>query len=438
MIRQPPILFLGPPNARLGFAAGDVVQLDVAADASPQALAAAARRALGTRRIGPVVLAVPSAWCLTGRVATAGLPRANRRRALAYRLEEQLPVSAEDLAVDARPIDAGHAFAVATEIGRLAPIVAALEAADVPIGPIVPAALLALTAARAGRREAADVVVLAGHAVDVIELAGDAVSAWHVLPRSADDLGAYLSAIAGRRGQRGRPPRVEAAGDVAGLLGDGTPAGAIEVVDEASPDELALRADRSAGGLLFDLRRDRLRPADPIRRLRWPLALAAAAAALLVATVCGVSVVRGGQYARVAADARREQAALYRALFPGQPVPAAVRARLASEARRLAATRGDAALPPPPATLPLLRDVLANLPEEPAFQIDELDVAGPSARVLGRVRREADAAALAEALRGAALAVDPPDVRPLPDGGTAFSLTVTSDAAAVADAGGGQ
>src|SRR5689334_9560822 len=43
---------------------------------------------------GPVVLALASDDCLSVRVATTGLPRGDRR-AMIYRLEEQLPVAAE-------------------------------------------------------------------------------------------------------------------------------------------------------------------------------------------------------------------------------------------------------------------------------------------------------------------------------------------------------
>ena len=50
-----------------------------------------------------VLLAIPSAWCLCDPVATTGLPARNRRQAMAYRLEEKLPVAAEEVVADFIP-----------------------------------------------------------------------------------------------------------------------------------------------------------------------------------------------------------------------------------------------------------------------------------------------------------------------------------------------
>src|SRR4051812_7997769 len=86
------------------------------ADAAPRI--ASALRTLG-RRNEPALLAVPSAWCLAARISLDGLPRGDRR-AMTFRLEEKLPVAAEDVVADfIIDRDGRRALGVAVRIDRL-------------------------------------------------------------------------------------------------------------------------------------------------------------------------------------------------------------------------------------------------------------------------------------------------------------------------------
>src|SRR4051794_36802733 len=121
-----PFVILPAPGAwHVGPAAGPLSDVPAAPDAAPDELARAAAdalRAAGYAGQG-VAVAVPSAWCLCAAVRTDDLPPRNWRQAMAYRLEERLPVSAEDVVADFVPAaDGGEALGVCVEKKTVAPL----------------------------------------------------------------------------------------------------------------------------------------------------------------------------------------------------------------------------------------------------------------------------------------------------------------------------
>ena len=116
-----------------------------AADETADAVAAALKTA--GYRFEPVLLAIPSHWCLCASVTTAGLPRKERRRAMIYRLEEKLPLAAEDVVADFLPAAPAcdQNLGVCVQKQTVATLVDALEAKGVAIASICPAALLAFS-----------------------------------------------------------------------------------------------------------------------------------------------------------------------------------------------------------------------------------------------------------------------------------------------------
>src|SRR4051812_46687104 len=121
----------------------------VAAGAEPGAIAgavAAALKAQGYRGEG-VLLAIESSMCLCAPVRTEGLPTKHRRRAMTYRLEEKLPIAAEDVVADfieGGPAADAEALGTCVRRTALAPMVEALEESGVAVAAICPASLLAL------------------------------------------------------------------------------------------------------------------------------------------------------------------------------------------------------------------------------------------------------------------------------------------------------
>jgi hypothetical protein len=91
----------------------------------------------------PVLFAVPSDWCLCATVALSNRRLLRNRQALAYALEEQLPLAAEDMVCDFVTHESS-VFGVAIDLSILLPVVRALEEAGLAVTTISPSALLIL------------------------------------------------------------------------------------------------------------------------------------------------------------------------------------------------------------------------------------------------------------------------------------------------------
>ncbi len=89
-----------------------------------------------------VLLAAPSSWCLCANIPIADLPRRNRRPLMVYRLEEHLPVAAENLVTDFS-IGSALAMGVAADSKALAALIDSLEAEGIWVQSVSPVPLLA-------------------------------------------------------------------------------------------------------------------------------------------------------------------------------------------------------------------------------------------------------------------------------------------------------
>ena len=388
----------------------------------------------------PILLALPSAWCLAAKVATTGMEKGNRMQAIAFELEEALPVSAEDGVVGVAETGDDEALAVLVELARLRPLVDALEAAGIVVGPICPSALLAAAAARdAGDGEDATLVVrrLEGEASetldrDLLEWAGHAPVGWWWL---GSDERALAERLRRWTAEHAEPPTL-------GIVGPGEPTEAgpedpgYRAVVSRREDAEAAAAERGAAILAgtarpwIDLRRGPLAARGEARAYRRPLAgLVLAVVALLGATIA-VAQVRARAYASLAADYTEKQAEVFRRVLPEQQVPQSVRRRLESEKRKLAglggrAASGDAAGAIVPVSALLhLREVLESLPAEGGPRLISLQIGPDRVRVEGRAANYGSAEQLVRALRAAGpYEVAPPETRSVPDGGVRFVFT---------------
>src|SRR4051812_48698086 len=137
---KPVILFAGDAAWTLA-SARHSVQVPAGPSVSPESFAAnvaAALRLMGYRG-GPPLLALPSSWCLAATIDVSGLPHQDRKAAV-YRLEDALPLAAEEVAADvvASP-DTRRALGVCVRVDRLRHILDALDAAGVNVQTIAPA-----------------------------------------------------------------------------------------------------------------------------------------------------------------------------------------------------------------------------------------------------------------------------------------------------------
>lgn len=384
----------------------------------------------------PVLMALPSSRCLGAAIPVQGLERTGRRRALQYRLEEQLPISAEDFVADFADRGAdGTVLAVCTELASVEQEVADLEEAGVPVRSIVPLALL--VAGRAVAARPAVGVVVAGSVssgFDVIELERAVPCRWWWFAEDGPELADCLSAMVpapgdavwGATGQvMERLRRDREAEGIGGIEDLG-----VDDIEAAAVQAAAVLGERSVPWI--DLRCDRLAAADRLDRYRRPLGALFVAAAVFTLGVIGVFHWRAMAYEAEASRLRAMQVEVFRQTLPDQRrVPANIRGRLESEYRRVLGLgggegggSGDATDDQACSALDQLADILEHLPGDIRFRILDLDIRPDMVRIDGQARSHAEAERLAVALRDAGtFAVDPPKTSALRDGGVGFMFT---------------
>jgi hypothetical protein len=411
----------------------------------------------GYRGGDSVLLAVPASWCLCATIKVGGLPARARRQAMLYRMEEKLPLPAEDVVADfiagADGAGAGDALGVCVQTRRLAPVVDALEAAGVDVQSISPASLLAVQGwlgavadeeqTRHVKSPPADLVLWPGDDVGTLELfavADGRPTAWYVLPDDPKDVALHLGMIAPMRDPTHRA-RLVASGVRPEVLRVLAAAPGIEVLEEVAPRPPHVHAASAARAALagraepwVELRRGAMAANGAFRRARAPLTAAAFAAVVFLVTAAGALLWRAGQYAAVAGRNEGLQRDLFRQAFPGRAAPPDVRSRLAREEQGLRALRGPAAGPsssspasPPPQEqgLVALRDLINALPRDRRYRVLEVRLDGRKFSIDGQAKSHGDADAIAAALRAKVPAdVDPPRTEQLDETVTTISFNI--------------
>ncbi len=201
---------------RIGCVQGETAQIHevpIRTDASPDTIAEtiyAALLELGHQRES-VVLAIPSSMSLCASVRSAGLPARGRRSALMYRLEEHLPVSAEEVTADFAPAGDEMSLGVCVQNDSLAPLIESLAAKNIAIESISPTALLALQYESANKAGLDADAFLIGQEdeIELFQLKKGAPPAWYTV---SQDLGAVLLHLKGREENPDRSLRVYAVG----------------------------------------------------------------------------------------------------------------------------------------------------------------------------------------------------------------------------------
>lgn len=397
---------------------GRAALADVGADAAPTpaARADAARTALDAAgyRGEPVTLALPSRWCLSAAIAAEGLPRKERRQAMLYRLEERLPLAAEDMAADflAGP---GAVLGVAVATRDVAPLAVALAERGVAVESVSPAAILALRHALGAPGPGAAAsdadAVLWAHAsgIELFMLSDGKPTRWSA-GGDAEDIRLHLAAEALPR--RPSPPGVWVIGPLPEFVERMARAGTIRIVGQSDlnlEEAAALAADGVRAGKVgawIELRRDALAAADGRSKVARPLVATLAAAIVFLASICAALLWRSAHYQRAARDHVAAQEAVFKDALPGQAVPPNPVSRLASEERRMRAMSGDGpgseGKPRQASALLVLREVLGNLPDDVRFTVSELRLGeGGEGRftLQGQALSHKDADAVAAALR---------------------------------------
>ena len=117
-----------------------------------------------------IILSIPSAFCLCAPSARMICRQRTGTRALLYRLEEKVPVSAEDVVADFVSTSDGT-LGVCTLRAKLAPLIEALEGKRITVAIVCPASFLAMqhllesensSVCDDGQTEPYDAIVMAG------------------------------------------------------------------------------------------------------------------------------------------------------------------------------------------------------------------------------------------------------------------------------------
>ena len=426
MPNHPFILYPSTASWRLTAAdsAAGATTLNIEPGASPAEIAAAVAADLNRLGYGgeAVLLAIPSAWCLCGSISTVGLPPRNRHRAMTYRLEEKLPMAAEEVVVDFLPSDPSdtQALGVAAETKLLAPMVGALESAGVAIAMICPAALLAVQQVLRDDPVAlasVDAIVLTGLDVgrlDLLIIRAGLACGCHLLPAIPRDLSLHLAVAF-----RGRAGFSVAAGSVSREVRAAIAAiPAARLVDVYLPDAVTAATSMARSALAgkalpwINLRRDALAVSDPVRQVRSPLRFALAASVTFLLCLFAAMLWRANRYHRLARDHLDQEQAVFREAFPSEVPPADVLSRLASEERRLHGLRGDVSAPARQRDgLLALRDLITHLPatDQLHYRVLELRLDPDRFTLEGQARAHRDADVIATSIRKEGMfSVEPP------------------------------
>lgn len=386
--------------------------------------------------VGQVMLALPSGWCLSACVETAGLGRSNRRQSLRYLLEEQLPISAEDSVADFVEHQA-TALGVAVDTARLSPIVEALQAHGIGVKGICPAAFLTAAGLVQKFGEASAIAMKHEGGIDLIELNRQSPSRWWWLPQDAslhDQLARWRETMADDDEDADQWVALGLSDSL-----DGLDEMDIVLADDQveSGDHLAAQYAKQllAGEVVpwIDLRRDALAAPDRYLQHQKQFGILAAAITFFLLCVIGATFWRGSQYQEHTGEVDSELIGLYKQAMPGQRVPAGgmIVSRLQSEQRRLAGIGGQANTPgaslgealQQTSALKQLHTVLTAWPSTLRYRISDMTIEPNLVRVNGQAADAVIPDKLAESLRvTGAYQVDPANTRALSDFGFSFGF----------------
>lgn len=418
--------------------------------ANVPSLAHAVREVLGQMEYegDPVMLALASSWCLCAEISTEDLERGNRRKALAFRLEEHLPISAEDIVADYIEIDRGRSLGVCIQTQVVSDVIEALAAVSVAVRHICPAALLSAAWAHQQDGQIHAVLDRRGNGVansdtgfDLIEMHRGRPTQWWWFAEDGKAMVSHLASLseqhepAARLATVGRDERLSSVDNLPERL-------QWVRLDKVSDDEAAalFGAQILEGTSVpwIDLRRDQLAAPEHFETYRKPVMALLIAVLVLIASVLVATQWRGRKYEAMSERYLAQQKQVYEEVLPDQPLRSSVRRQLQLEQRKLAGLGGQAGTDEqsassmrPISALVQLHDVLSVLPKDLRYRILDLSIEPELVRVDGEARTHAEAEKLALSLRaGDRYTVEAPKTQALREQGVSFVFSAKRQAPA--------
>lgn len=400
---------------------GDVKWLELTVDATapPDEIAEHVSTALvgAGYRGGGVALLIESTSCLAASIATDDLSR-HDRRAMIYRLEEKLPLAAEEIVADFA-LGERRALGIAVHTEQLRPIIDALESRGVAVESLAPAAMCAAQSLT-GDVAVPHLLLLGGtDHVSCITIANGLPTTWSVAPANEADVALHVDVARQRSGAAElRCAQVDT--KLMSAWGQST------LLDDSIPDVAARTARVHLTGQLepwFELRRGALAASDRWRAYRRALNVLLSAAAVLLLALSGAMLVRSAEYNSFSSAAQREIIQQFQSEFPGWSVPLNVAAMVQSEhGKFLAQQAGANQQASSESALRVLLSVLGAVPRESRVILERMTFDDRGFMLEGLVAVPAQLDDLTIAIRSTGLRVAPPLTQRDTEGAWRFSL----------------
>ena len=346
-----------------------------------------------------------------------------------YRLEEQLPLEAEELTAVFLPSIGGRCLALSVRSEKILEIVSGLSAGGIEVGPICPTALLSLWACLQ-RSDAAPnyAIICHGDATEIFRIADNVPHDWY----SSADSRNLLNSL--RISLLNYPVENGAFAMLAGQLDKDTLAGVEREIsvtkiedDENFFEKTAalgaslLLAGKPAGWVNF--RTGKLARKKIWNRAGGLMRTAVVLSMLLVVVLAASFITRGVRYDGLVSKYQSEQNEAYRKLFPSQKIPKNVTSRLESELRRLSGVLGHGQdVPEAPKALDELYAVIKNIPDSLRFRILKIQIGPDNIYIEGCVKCHSDAEIIVQSLQKSGLDAPAPRTERLASGDVSFKI----------------
>jgi hypothetical protein len=392
----------------------------------------------------PAFLAIPASWCIAATIDIADLPRGDQK-AMLYRLEEELPVAAEDIIADfvlrsSTQKNADTALGISVSTDLLKPLVDALEAAGIRIQSISPIVLcaaqsliddtpltpLALLARESDEGEAQ---------ISVVTIESGTLTGWALLAADAEDLRLSLKMMVPAANADWRYEAMSVAPHLIQAVAKTIDA-PIELRKPSVSEAAASFGDAVLAGRTkpwIEFRRGALAVGDRLRQHRTSLNRLLVAAIVLMAVSTSVTFIRAQRYIERQAAIDDQLAQTFHEAFPGWAVPTNLKAVVEAEHRKAQTSTGQS-LPAEGqgSAVQTLHDVLTRLPADGHYTLDTMSFEPDAFQIEGRIQSYEQVDALAGAAKDAGLLVETPLTRRGSDGFWNFTLHGTRPLAAAA------
>jgi type II secretory pathway component PulL len=377
----------------------------------------------------PVLVAPGSTWCMAAKIPLENVQQARHRQGMMYRLEEYLPLAAEDIVADRIEVG-GSVLCVAVPIEPLKSFVDELEAEGVQVSSISPLPLLATQGYLESPTHEKEALV-AWHScagTDLVVVRASRPADWIWLPND----GASWDHEVGRI-QLESPnlePTIFSWQDTA----DGEPETGVGSTDSDNSTNaltysqaVAQSATKVLAGeteAMVELRRDRLQGDGRRAVLRPYVAAVQVAAVLFVIAIGAALMVRGNQYMTAARGLRSEQVEAFQSVFPNTRVPAGIVRRMESELTRLEGLRGERIeIQEDPPAISVLQNLVEAMPADKRFRLNEIRIENGRLYLDGEVRQHSDAEAINRLLKEHGFTVTAPSTHRLEGRRVSFRIT---------------